>query len=51
MPLTVDGLSYASSMVMLDAPQRKCRCRRGSYWTWASWRCWGPTWPTVWGMA
>src|SRR5260370_42383289 len=48
-PLTVDGLIYASSMVMLDSACRKMPCRR---WrdgcsAWASRRRWRPTWRTA----
>jgi hypothetical protein len=32
-PLTVDGLIYASSMVMLDCAGARCRC------AWCTWTC------------
>src|SRR5690242_17289867 len=50
-PLTVDGLIYASSMVMLDSARRRHRFRRwhGGCWAWASRRPSRPTSPMVWG--
>src|SRR5580693_5756122 len=52
-PLTVDGLIYASSMVMLDSARRKSPvpCWRGGSSGWASRRRSRPTSRTVRGMA
>ena len=50
-PLTVDGLIYASSMVMLDSARRKVagvRRWRGGCSAWASPRRWRPMWRTAW---
>ena len=48
-PLTVDGLIYASSIMMLGPARRKVPVPRwrGGCWDWAS----RPTWPMDWGMA
>ena len=52
-PLTVDGLIYASSMVMLDSARRKAPFPgwRGDCWAWASRRRPRPTRRTAWGTA
>jgi hypothetical protein len=52
-PLTVDGLTYASSMVMLDSARRKTPVPawRVGCWGWASRRRSRPTLPTTWGTA
>jgi hypothetical protein len=49
-PLTVDGLIYASSMVMLDAARRRTPVPvlAGGCWAWVSRRLWRPTWPMAW---
>ena len=47
-PLTVDGLIYASSMVLLDAARREVRvpALAGGCSAWASRRRWRRTWRT-----
>jgi hypothetical protein len=50
-PLTVDGLIYASSMVMLDSARRKAPvpALRAGFSVWASRHLWRRTWPMGWG--
>src|ERR1700743_1913328 len=52
-PLTVDGLIYARSMVLRDSAGGSCRFRRwrGGCLAWVSQRRSRPTSPTVSGMA